>query len=268
MAPRTKSDAQLLLAMTSLTPSEFEALLPAFEKAWEAHLAEQERQRPTPRQRKKGGGRTGRIKPIADKLLFILVYFKIYPLQVVQGQLFGLSQGQANVWIHTLTPILQAALGYKKQLPSREPVQMEAILAECETLTFQIDGSERRRQRPKDQEKQKEYYSGKKKAHTVKNIAVANPDVRKVVYLGPTAAGKTHDKKLCDQEPLGFPAKARLEKDTGFQGYEPEGVLTFQPKKSRAGQPIPPLRASSTRSFPVCALSSSIFLQGSNAVGL
>jgi hypothetical protein len=32
-----------------------------------------------------------------------------------------------------------------------------------------IDGTERRRQRPKNAKKQEEYYSGKKKAHTDKN---------------------------------------------------------------------------------------------------
>lgn len=43
--------------------------------------------------------------------------------------------------------------------------------------------------------------------------------------------GKTHDKKLCDQEDMLFPANSLLDKDTGYQGYEPTGVITFQAKK-------------------------------------
>ena len=35
-----------------------------------------------------------------------------------------------------------------------------------------IDGTERRINRPKDNEEQKKHYSGKKKTHTVKNIIV------------------------------------------------------------------------------------------------
>lgn len=262
-----KDKPQLFLDLTSLTPTEFEAILPAFEKAWAASETKQESQRKQPRQRKKGGGRKGQIKALADKLLFILVYFKVYPLQVVQGQLFGMSQGQANVWIHTLTPVLQVALGYEQQLPGRDPAQMETVLAQCETLTFQIDGSERRRQRPKASEMQETYYSGKKKAHTVKNIAVANPETRRVVCLGPTVPGKTHDKRASDQAELNFPEMARLEKDTGFQGYEPEGVLTFQPQKSRGENRMMPPRNSSIRYSPVCGLSSNIFFQGSSAAG-
>ena len=53
-----------------------------------------------------------------------------------------------------------------------------------------------------------------------------------VVSLGPTAAGKMHDKKAADEAPVGYPANATLDKDTGFQGYEPAGVLTRQPKKN------------------------------------
>jgi hypothetical protein len=151
--------------MTSLTSKEFEKLLLSFEKSWDEYQEEQENKRKNKRSRKKGGGRKGRIKKTEDKLLFILVYFKTYPLQVVQGELFGMSQSQANYWISVLSPILKEALAYEQQLPSRSPQDLERNLSEYDTLNFQIDGTERRRQRPKDKEKQKEFYSGKKK-HT------------------------------------------------------------------------------------------------------
>ena len=226
------------LALTSLYPEEFDELLVSFTKAWQEYLAEQERKRKKPRRRKIGGGRKGQLKRLEDKLLFILVYYKVYPLQEVQGLLLGLSQGQANTWIHVLSPILQAALDHEKQLPSRDPQTLDEILAACDTLDFTIDGTERRRQRPKDKEKQKECYSGKKKAHTNKNNVLANTDTRKAVYLSPTVAGKTHDKKICDQDQITFPANVLLGKDTGYQGYEPDGVITFQPQKKPRGKPL------------------------------
>jgi hypothetical protein len=52
-----------------------------------------------------------------------------------------------------------------------------------------------------------------------------------VLYLSRTTPGKTHDKKLADAEQLAYPSGATLGKDTGFQGYEPPGVVTYQPKK-------------------------------------
>jgi hypothetical protein len=106
-----------------------------------------------------------------------------------------------------------------------------------------IDATERRRQRPQDAQKQTEHYSGKKKAHTDKNLLLANVHTRKIVYLSATEQGKKHDKKIADENDIRYPAQATLGKDTGFQGYEPQGVLTFQPKKAKrrsveCGRPV------------------------------
>ena len=150
-----KNKAQKLLDMTSLRSEEFEKLLQSFKKAWSEYQEEQEQKRKSKRKRQKGGGRKGTIKRIEDKLLFILVYYKTYPLQVVQGEMFGMSQSQANYWIHVLSPILQKALAYEKQLPSRSPHDLAENLNNYDTLDFQIDGTERRRQRPKDKKSKK-----------------------------------------------------------------------------------------------------------------
>jgi hypothetical protein len=60
---------------------------------------------------------------------------------------------------------------------------------------------------------------------------IADLDSQRVIYLSQTSSGKVHDKRLCDEEGYGFPFRSQLFKDTGFQGYEPPSVLTFQPKK-------------------------------------
>lgn len=148
------------MTLTSLTVEEFDELLPAFERAWEADV--EKRASCKARKRKVGGGRKPTLKSSADKLLFILVYFKTYPLQEVQGTLFGMSQGQANDWIQRLTPILHAALKTETALPEREPANLEQVLADYQLLEFALDGTQRRRQRPQAKGQQKEYYSGKK----------------------------------------------------------------------------------------------------------
>lgn len=53
----------------------------------------------------------------------------------------------------------------------------------------------------------------------------------RVPYLSQTVSGKVHDKRLCDEEGYTFPDHSQVFKDTGFQGYEPPEVLTFQPQK-------------------------------------
>lgn len=228
-----KTKRRTFQALTGHTVEEFDALLPSFIAAWDCYVQEHHVKRKD-RQRRYGGGRKPRLKEAEDKLLFILVYFKLYPIQELQGWLFGMSQGQANQWIHTLTPVLQEALGYEKQLPERQPHNLEQVLQRCPELTFFLDGTERRLQRPKDPAQQTQYYSGKKKAHTQKNLVITDRS-RQVKYLSQTYEGKKHDKAICDEEAYTFPKQATLYKDSGFQGYEPGGpdrcVHTLQPKK-------------------------------------
>jgi len=232
---RVANRPRTLRSLTGLSSEAFAKLVASFERAHEAYLEEQDRQRERPRQRHRGGGRKSAIPIIEDKLLFILVYFKIYPLQEVQGLLFSMSQPQANFWIHRLTPILNQALGYEMQLPARKPADLEQVLEVCPGLEFIIDGTERPIQRPKDPERQRQYYSGKKKRHTLKNIVISDRRTRKIKGLSSTSEGKKHDKKLTDEIGFRFPGGSKLWKDTGFQGYEPEGIQTHQPKKKPRG---------------------------------
>lgn len=111
-----------LLALTGLTSTEFRDLVPVFATSFDTYLREQTID---------GAERVGRpytpyrnspLPTIEDKLLFILVYLKQYPTQIVQGQLFGLSQSNANKWIHLLHPVLNRALALAGHLPQRTAV--------------------------------------------------------------------------------------------------------------------------------------------------
>jgi hypothetical protein len=222
------------LAATSLTVEEFDLVLPVFRRRYRELFAPGLTRKGQPRQRKEGGGVKEKLRTDEDKLLFILVYQKTYMLQVMQGLQFDMSQPQANYWIHLLLPILGASLAELGMTPERDPQAVAAHpLVNESAPDLLIDGTERRRQRPKNAKKQAEHYSGKKKAHTDKNILLANSHSSKVVYLSPTEMGKKHDKKIADENGIKYPAAATLGKDTGFQGYDPKGVLTFQPKKNQ-----------------------------------
>ena len=98
------------------------------------------------------------------KLLFILVYLRLYPTQEVQGHLFGISQTQACDWIHTLLPVLRLALQREVALPLRPAATQEELQLVCPSLAFLLDATERPIQRPQEHEQQHEHYSGKKNA--------------------------------------------------------------------------------------------------------
>jgi hypothetical protein len=168
-----------------------------------------------------------------DKLLFILVYQKTNPLQTMHGLQFDLSQPQTNYWIHHLLPVLQRALAALGMAPERDASRVATSPLALEGAPDVVmDATERRRQRPTDAAPHKEPYSGKKKTPTDKHLLLVHAHTDKVVSLGPTVAGKKHDKKMADEAQIPYPTNATLAKDTGFQGYEPAGVLTQQPKKT------------------------------------
>lgn len=232
---RLKKNRRQLLALTGLTHKEFGALHEAFCVAYATVCQGEQTADGAVRKRRSGGGRKGQLGTTEQKLLFSLVYLKTYPLQALLGELFGLSQSRANRWLQRLLPIVKQALEELGLLPSREPEQFaEQERPHQEAAALIIDGTDRRRQRPKKPEKQALHYSGKQKTHSDKNVVVVNAKTKRVAYLSQTYAGKMHDKKIVDIEPIRYPAGTILYKDTGFQGYEPKVQQSHQPKKSRA----------------------------------
>jgi hypothetical protein len=108
-----------MLDLTSLTVEEVRELVFPFEAAFQVHMAEW---------RLDGRPRTARryttytncpLPTPEDRLLFILVYLKTYPLQVVQGRLFGMGQSKAHQWIHVLLVVLRATLRTLGDAPTR-----------------------------------------------------------------------------------------------------------------------------------------------------
>src|SRR5512142_127456 len=247
--------------LTGLTVAAFETLLADFERAYDDHRQQRDRQRATPRQRRPGGGAKGALPTPADKLVFLLFYCRQYPTQETLAFLFGLSQGQACQWIHRLTPIVNRALGYQLQLPARQPAELHEVLGACSGLEFIIDGTERPIRRPKDSQRRRDDYSGKKKRHTKKNIVITDKPTGKIKGLGGTRAGSKHDKACTDEEGYTFPQGSTLYKDSGFQGYEPEGVETYQPKKKPKGKELTPEETEANR------LISRVRVKGEHSIG-
>ena len=121
-----------VLDLTSLTVDEFRQLVPAFETAFQAYMAQW---------RLDGRPRTARryttyqncpLPTPEDRLLFILVYLKTYPLQVMQGRLFGMGQSKAHQWIHVLLVVLQATLRTLGDAPTRSVTELAKRLGVAE----------------------------------------------------------------------------------------------------------------------------------------
>jgi hypothetical protein len=233
---RALNNDRLLRACTGLNRKAFNQLCRDFDKAYEADLAADTR----PRQRGRGGGRKARLRSIEEKLFFILFYFKCYPTFDLLGLLFDLERGRSNRWVHRLQKILEEALGKAMVLPERK---IRSIQEFCERFpqvtTLIVDGTERPIQRPKDSEKQKSHYSGKKKRHTRKHTLLTTPD-KQIIVLTPAREGKVHDKRqLAEEELVEFiPNEVSLLGDLGYQGLQNEFVNIHLPHKKPKGKEL------------------------------
>jgi Helix-turn-helix of DDE superfamily endonuclease len=121
-----------VLDLTSLTVDEFGQLVSPFDAAFQTYMADW---------RLDGRPRTARqyttykncpLPTPEDRLLFILVYLKTYPLQVVQGRLFGMGQSKAHQWIHVLLVVLRATLRALGDTPSRSVAELAQRLGVAE----------------------------------------------------------------------------------------------------------------------------------------
>ena len=111
---------------------EFRKLVLPFEAAFQAHMTSW---------RLDGKPRTARryttykncpLPTPEDRLLFILVYLKTYPLQVVQGRLFGMGQSKAHQWVHVLLVVLRATLRTLGDAPTRSVTALAQRLGMAE----------------------------------------------------------------------------------------------------------------------------------------
>lgn len=127
-----KPKAYRILDLTSLTVDEFEQLVSPFEAAFVRHMRDWTME---------GKPRTGRrysqyancpLPTPEDRLLFILSYLKVAALQVAHGALFGMTQSNANKWIHVLLPVLHQTLVDLHDVPARHLRALEQRLAELQ----------------------------------------------------------------------------------------------------------------------------------------
>jgi hypothetical protein len=121
-----------VLDLTRLTVDELWPLVPPFEAAFQAHLADW---------RLDGKPRTARryttdqncpLPTPEDRLWCILVDLKTSPLQVVQGRLFGMGQSTAHQGIHALLVVLHATLRTLGDAPTRSLTELATRLGVAE----------------------------------------------------------------------------------------------------------------------------------------
>ena len=155
-----KRNAKQFRSLTSLEVAGFDLLHTHFQSRVAAYLNHYTLEGKL-RQRRASFKKDSVFQSTQDMLLFSLSYLKNNPLQEYHAFQFGLTQPQANRWIHRTLDWLWETLSGLNELPARSDQSLEAVLSQ--QLEVLLDGTERPIQRSGDYQTQREHFSGKKK---------------------------------------------------------------------------------------------------------
>lgn len=237
--------------LTGLTVTAFDALaadvVPAAEAARRKALDRPDRERAIG-----AGGEFGLTT--ADQVLLAVVWLRQYPTQEVLGFLFGVSDSTALRAVRRCLPVLERAGRDTMRMPDPGPgrrKKLPALLADTPGLAVVIDSFEQRTHRPK--RRQRAYYSGKKKTHTLKSQVGVDEDSGRVVDVSDTVPGPWADIKLLKKSRLlkRLPGGVGGIGDLAYVGIadlHPAG-LGAAPRRKPRGQDRPPEDRRYNRAF-------------------
>lgn len=157
--------------------------------------------------------------PLTDRLLMLLVYYRLYLSSNLMAYLFNLSQTNVLKDIRKLEPLVSEVLPLPKK--QNDKIRRLETLDEIEAMfpDFKafLDATEQEIPRPKNKRKRKTHYSGKRKKHTVKTQITVN-SAGLIVHKAGHAKGSTHDYALFKRHHPHLPDNVHLGLDLGYLG--------------------------------------------------
>jgi hypothetical protein len=173
--------------------------------------------------RKNRSGRPWSIGGLEDHLLVMLVLYRCAVTQEFLGLFYGVDKAAICRALARIGKLAARVLGVSKNI--------KVSCEEAEALI--IDCTEQPIERPK--RKQRCWYSGKKKRHTIKTEIIIT-EAGRVVSASDPAPGRVHDLEIRRRGPP-LPKEARAYADSGYQGYQkdhPDIDIPFKkPKKKK-----------------------------------
>src|SRR4051812_8826915 len=215
--------------LTGITPDAFDRTLAQLTPRYEQ--AEARRKDRPGRRRRPGAGRK-RALGLGDRLLMLLIYYRTYATHALLGFLFGVDDSAVGRDINPLQPLLAGIFRIPERRVALDPEDIRELF---------FDATERPTRRPG--RGQREFYSGKKKRHTIKTQVVvvrrtkppgpgAKPRRVRIAAVCESVPGKTHDKKVYDRSRVVGPRDAKRTGDTAYLGT---GLKT-PTRKPRGGE--------------------------------
>jgi AraC-like DNA-binding protein len=164
------------------------------------YLAQERRDQPLKRR-----GKKSQTVSIEDKLLLTLLYLRQYHTFDDLGEAFGISESYAQKIFHRVLDILVKLL----RLPGKK------VLLEKGIEAILIDVTEQPMERPV--KKQRQWFSGKKKRHTIKAQLIVCLTTLQILLVV-CDKGRTHDFKILKKGRLRILKELKKYGDSGYQG--------------------------------------------------
>jgi hypothetical protein len=230
-------------AMTGLSVPQFDALvrdaLPVYAARESARLDRPDRQRAV------GGGHPFAL-PARDQLLLGVVWLRRYPINAVLGYLFDVEETTALRTVRWVVPVLERRGLDTMRLPDPgrgKRATLDDLLRETPALAVLVDTFEQPVQRQSEREEADRYYSGKKKAHTLKTQVGVDERDGRIVDVPQSVPGPQADITLLKASGLllRLPPGVGILGDlayVGMDGMEP-GVRGATPRRKPRGAPRP-----------------------------
>lgn len=227
-------------SVTGLAIAEFNGLLnelrPFFEDSEARRLVRRDRVRAP------GAGHPWGLD-YGDGVLLTLVWLRLYPTGIVLGYFFGIGETSVRRTLGRFRPVLEAGGRATFRWPNRKQGRkLPEILEDCPEVAVIVDSFEQQVQRPKDKEKAKEHYSGKKKQITRKTQVCTDWNGY-ICHVSESVPGPQADLTLLKESSVldDLPDGIGAWGDSAYQGMKdlhPAG-LAAHPKRKPRGKPRP-----------------------------
>lgn len=203
------------------------------------------------RRRAAGAGRKHKYD-LRDRLLMTLFWLKAYTTYELLGFFYDLNKTNIEDNLNLILDTLASMTSFNFEKPKADRKKLSSVAETMEAfpnVRLVVDAKEQRIERPKNkkdkdgnvQDRQKPYYSGKKKAHTLKNQAAISP-TGLVEHASESVPGSTHDLTLLRQTDLlsELADDEAAMMDKGYDGIaadHPDKKL-YLPFKARRNHPL------------------------------
>lgn len=186
--------------------------------------------------RRQGGGPIPKLS-LRDQLVLTLSYWRNYGTYLETGSKFGVSETTSfNIcrWV-------EESLKNEKMLHLPGKKELFAGKEKYEVVVFDVTECPierpKRRKIKRRKNRQRHFYSGKKKRHTIKEQIVVDQKSEKIIATN-MACGKTHDFKIFKNSNNRVHPDTKIQGDSGYQGIQKIHRNSELPKKRSKKNPL------------------------------